>query len=526
MIKNGVAKFSATNKHKFADGTRLYSGLSLKFQQECMKMFDEDLYSKCDLTKYYYTEQPERVHTVRKRNAIDAINAGLFYHWNNQMNEGHSYFHHSTVKAEDIMTYSNDCIYDLPLSVGDNFVLCKKQLLSMLTGDGGSNAKRSRTKNITAGLYKYCPWKNDISDILQAAIPLLLSELNEKSYFVRKHWQIIIKQVGKKFIAKIWDIRSNCYALIQVIVFHSGDWPWITTTTISVVHHQSDYQLSFLAFYFKGVAYGIKWNQRYWALMYGITENKDLPPIEERHNENFTALVVHDTPTMQMQGGGVDVIIEYMKEKDLEDGNEERWNERGYEHTKRKNIAQKTLAHGILSAKNLEYLWVVWDPLHAQLAFSRNWIQTLTRIQLSVWHFRPIDVYWTWKQMNITSLCDEIGIWILKNKNAETVSNMKVNTTGLISINVINSFTKVLVANAKMAERYEYVRRDDTEQATISIAIWFNIVHDVKFILYVLMKKRFNYSNERDLRPFEVLLAIRKGRRVAYIIYNLLRILV
>lgn len=135
LIRNNCATFAHSKLNHWNDGTRFIRGSTYEFNRECLQQFYDEIDEFCPNIGLRYEGESD-YHTVYKR-PTQALEGYMYFHINNEMNRGYSWFHYSVINNQDIVLYDGtQANIQIDVPIGERVYIYPRTLVVTMTGDG------------------------------------------------------------------------------------------------------------------------------------------------------------------------------------------------------------------------------------------------------------------------------------------------------------------------------------------------------------------------------------------------------
>ena len=362
---DGVATFAGRSKRRHLhDGTMVGIIATERFNKQCLNLFYDQLYTQCPIT-------PVGSHSLIK-NAQHALISYLYFLINNQMAQGYSPFHHTTLKSHkpSICHNNNKKEHKLGLNNGDKFVWYTKILPVTFTGDGGP------VKNVTHWIHnlvilmlQILGLGTCISQSIYCGACVMISSLSESDTALTPIIQNVGSTLASDGSVAIKAEKENTFICFRYKRFNIADWKFTFTHLNLSVGVTGDYALIEICIWANGIPYGIHKDEFYDCLMMKYIDPWTVPSFDECKQQHFNGLVLTDKYVLQHWGQETENLLEIEKKIDESKGLLHKWDNDEYVHKKRKDVAQTKAYHGILHKMIVPLDPALVDMAHAFWSF-------------------------------------------------------------------------------------------------------------------------------------------------------------
>lgn len=522
LIRNGHATFAKSTLNQWQDGCRFMRGSTYEFNKECLNQFYLEIDTLCPHTGLTY-EGENDYHTVYKQ-PLQALEGYMYYHINNQMNRGYSWFHKSVINTDDIFVYNgSQANVHIDVPVGQRVYIYPRTLVVTMTGDGCAvSGTPIHIHHMSFGYLKICAFTDGLFQCRQSGISLFTSTLTENNPRLRQLWAELSQQLGGEGYLKVDCLSLNCVTQIKFQRFDCADWKWLYQISRQCVSPTAIFGIFNLVYWNNGVVVGVP--SRYWyhaGMSPLMTASYNVPSFQECLNGNFRGYTVAKPETLRLLGAITDRAIAAAQEYDNQHGRGHLWNDPDFEHKQRLKYSVSESRSGILTAEGWTDHLDLFDPCHGFWAFVKVLLQIFVMLIWCVWMWKDTDVVAAIAVFGNSSLTQDVIAFLQTNARRSPRIWFKCNTTGLMNKRLINAWPHVIHFAAHVAVLYE----DDDDHsnrhtATLILVLYWRIISLMRFVWFVMFKTKF-VKNANNDRPQLIQQMIDKCKVAVKLAYNL-----
>ena len=227
----------------------------------------------------------------------------------------------------------------------------------------------------------------------------------------------------------------------------------------------------------------------------------------------------------------VDQEVERRKTIDRNNGREEKWNDKDYEHGERLKIA-KECQHGILYSgvgQATDFDGSVFDIDHCMWGIVNSLKTVFLSLQWNVWKWQADEIEYVWGYFGAGYVADQACEYMTENSSRNVSKWPKLRSTGLTCKLALNSFSYVIAVASEIAlHKEEKSRKKGKEPNYVP-----TLILSVMWVVIRLMRRAFGVlfthkiPKTRDgTRPPSIQRMIDYVRLATFITYNLASVFV
>ena len=482
-------------------------------------------------TEYGEEDNPHSV----TRHGYEALILYLDSFINNEMCQGYSKYHWSSVKQTDVQVCTDPEIASkFNIDVGDSYYVFDEQLTLSLTGDGAANVKNtpSDVKNVALSFLKVFAFENDLLQCRHAGILVLLSCLGDKDRRIVDWMQQISADLGVYGFVSVWCDELECWFCFEYKKFNNGDWAWQHKMSHCCVSSNGDWGLINRAVWDPEIE---NWRGLHKTEFYECLISENIQPYEETKlqqaivNATVNENLVHSMTTNDIARDWAYQLeddISQQKERAVQRGTIERWTEK-YEHTQRLTTSKKQ-QHGILYIGDpdcFDFECGLFDPCHCMWAIILTFVHVLIMLMWVVWKWDKQEIKHVIGQIGSGTITDQTSEYLDENGSRNVKKWPKLHATGLTLKIMLNGFVYCLVDAANIAWTYENRRQDGNFTATLLIAVIFKVYWLMREAFGILFTFQFDIPDDAT-RPPLIDTLIHNVQLATFIAYQLCYVLV
>ena len=503
IIRNGKATFAHSTLNVWNDGCNFMRGSTYQFNRECLEQFYREIDHFCPLTSLQYEGENEP-HTVYKQ-PKEALQGYMYYHMNNQMNQGHTFFHHTLINHSDIFVYdgTQDNVH-VDVDNGERLYLCPRTLVLTMTGDGCAvGGTPINVHHMSFGFLKVCAFKEGLLHCRQSGINIFTSTLPEDNNRVKDLWSECSNNIGARGYIKVECPRLSCQIQIPYRTFNCADWKWIYQVSKQCVSPTAIFGIFNIVYWKDGEVVGVP--SKYWyeaGMSDQLVPQYNVPSFQECLNGNFEGYTVAKPETLRHLGQITDEAVAAAREYDNTHGRAHLWDNPDYEHKQRLQYSLTESRSGILTGEGWLDIVDLFDPCHGFWAFVKFLTQMFIMLMWCVWLWSIPDITEIVAKFGNTSLSDDVAVFIKNNASRNPRIWFKCNTTGLMNKRLINAWPHVIHLAAHVAVLYEDDDvHSDRHTASLILVLYWRIISLMRFVWYVMFKTKFEKNANNDRPP-------------------------
>lgn len=518
--------------HRTINNIRCNLGVSMHERQKIMEWIIDQIQQEAATQEY---GDAGDAHTIL-RLCVDALKIIIRAVIDAKVTQGHSPFHNLAILEKYgnnplnfmICEPNSDAHRSYHVPIGSKYVIMRREIPFVVTGDGGRLKKTSNDVDITAILIlRVLCFNSYVVHSKHNCVPLLISSLGDKDMNVKDYIQHILDDCPFKIKFCVFSTQLNAYVACNGRRYENGDWVWDYLYISGTVGPAGLYRLSGLTRWRHGIPCGVAYLQ---DELYEALVGRKYYRYERTYDDCCTIddgtyyTLVHKELAQQWSDD-----IESDINNNLQSIDEEKQNNDTYMRKIRLELA-KQKKHGFLyPMRNCLYDWVI-DVSHSNWSVISHEYMLIVEIMWCVWETEYEMMKKILEAIPNEYITKQTLKYCRKNKDRNIDYDWKLHTTGMINRCIMQNFNKMLAYAAVVFDKYEQWQSQSQQidrnyiRSTL-IMIMFRVYTLLRKMYGILMIDFIPHGNgwrngTQQVHPL-IHQSIQCGNLAAYIAYNL-----
>ena len=491
----GCATFGNWTRKTNEDGLRSQRGNTKEINYQIMMDFQRELDVAAPWR--YEGEEEHNPHSLI-RNGMQALLLYIDEFINNQMCQGYSIYHSTSVYDRDIDVCEeiDEDLIELGVEIGQSYFYFDSKLILSLTGDGASGVKNtpSNVCNLAIAFLKVFLFEYDLLQCRHAGICVLLSSLGDSDTRIVDYIQRISYELGANGTVKVWSTLKRCWFIFDYVKYTIGDWAWQHKMNQMAVTAAAEFAITNAAVWNIELKkyVGLSWREYYVQLKGEHIQPYQRAAIAMAQSQNQSFKTLTTNRIAREWGEQTENKIAELKsaasDRSNATGAPNPWNNKKYENTKRTSVS-RSQQHGITGigeSNTEEYDKPIFDVDHNMWAINLAFLALLVMLMWTVWGWNFNEVQRVAACIGVSTITSQICAYMESNKSKNSKVWPEIHITGTQSKLALHGLGYALKEAADIAYTHEMQTEDDTDVnyvPTLLIAVIFR--------LYTLMRRGF-----------------------------------